>query len=190
MSDFFLFLFNAILVNNLVLTHLVGLDLQVATSRRMDIAWFTGLITLFCFCILLPCIYLARVFIVAPLEIEYLDLLLYVLITIVIVLVIQKLFYRFVPLSFQKIKAITPVILMNSILFAVILLQEIQVNNIIDSFLFAVASGTGFLFLLLVITCLRERIDNANIPKPFQGLPVILITYGMLSMGLAGLSGL
>ena len=190
MSSFFLFLFNATLVNNIVLTYLVGVDLQVASGRRMDVAWFTGLSTLLCLCILLPVIYLVRNQIVIPLAIEYLDLLIYMLITIVVVLVIQKLFHQLFPSSFQQINAIVPLIFMNSILFAIILLQETQVNSFTGSFLFGLATGLGFLFLLLVITCLRERIDNANVPKPFQGLPIILITFGMLSMGLMGLSGL
>lgn len=190
MSDFFLFLFNATLVNNIVLTYLVGIDLQVSTSRRMDVAWFTGLSTLYCLFVLLPCIYLVRIFIIIPFGLEYLDLLFYVLITLVVVLASQKLFHRLYPLGFQQINAIVPVILMNSILFSIILLQEPQVNSVVDSFLFGLASGIGFLFILLVITCLRERIDNSNVPKPFQGLPIILITFGMLSMGLMGLSGL
>ncbi len=190
MSDFFLFLFNATLVNNIVLTYLVGVDLQVATSRRMDVAWFTGLATLYCLIILLPCIYLAHIFIVLPLDIQYLELLIYVLITLVVVLGSQKLIHRLFPFFIQQINAIVPVILMNSILFAVILLQEAQVNSVMDAFLSGFTSGSGFLFLLLVITCLRERIDNSNVPKPFQGLPIVLFTFGMLSMGLMGLSGL
>jgi electron transport complex protein RnfA len=72
----------------------------------------------------------------------------------------------------------------------VILLQESQINSFFDSILFGFSTGIGFLFLLLVVTCLRERIDNENIPEAFRGLPILLIAIGMLSMGLMGLSGL
>lgn len=190
MSDFFLLLFNTALVNNLVLTHLVGVDLQVAASRRINAAWFTGLATLYFLCLTLPGVYLVRSLVIIPLQIEFLDLLIYTLTILVVVLVSQKLFHRLFPLIFQQVNAIVPIILMNSILLAVILLQEQFVTSFGRSILFAVTTGLSFLFLLLVITCLRERIDNNNVPKPFRGLPILLITFGMLAMGLMGLAGL
>lgn len=190
MSDFFLFLFNATLVNNIVLTYLVGVDLQAANSRRMDVAWFTGLATLYCLCLTLPVVYLMRSLIIIPLHFEFLDLLIYTLTILVVVLISKNLFNRLFPFVFQQVNAFIPIILMNSILLAVILLQEQFVTSFIRSLLFAFTTGLGFLFLLLVITCLRERIDNNNVPRPFRGLPILLISFGMLAMGLMGLAGL
>jgi H+/Na+-translocating ferredoxin:NAD+ oxidoreductase subunit A len=190
MSDLFLVLFNTAIINNLALTYLVGVDLQVAATQRINTAWLIGLATMYCLCLCLPGAYLINVLIIIPLELEYLDLLFYVMMILVILLGSKKIVHQLFPLLIQKIDAITPVLLINSILLAVILLQESQVNSFIGSFLFGLGTGTGFLFLLLVITCLRERIDNNNVPEPFQGTPVLLIAMGILSMGLIGFSGL
>jgi H+/Na+-translocating ferredoxin:NAD+ oxidoreductase subunit A len=190
MSELLLLLFNAAIINNLALTYLVGIDLQVAASHRINTAWLMGLATIYYLCLCLPGAYLINQFIIIPLQLQYLDLLLYVMMMLVIVLASKNIVHLLFPLLIEKIDAIIPVLLINSILLAVILLQESQINSFIDSFLYGLATGLGFLFLLLVVTSLRERIDNENIPEPFRGIPILLIAMGMLSMGLMGLAGL
>jgi H+/Na+-translocating ferredoxin:NAD+ oxidoreductase subunit A len=190
MSDLLLLLFNAAIINNLVLTYLVGIDLQVAASQRMNTAWLVGLATLYSLCLCLPSTYLVNQLIIIPFQLQYLDLLLYVMTIMLIVLATQTIVHKLLPLLIEKIDAVTPVLLINSILLAVILLQESKINSFIDSFLFALGTGIGFLFLLLVVTSLRERIDNENVPAPFRGVPILLIAIGMLSMGLMGLAGI
>jgi H+/Na+-translocating ferredoxin:NAD+ oxidoreductase subunit A len=190
MSDLFLLLFNTAIINNLALTYLVGVDLQVASSQRMNTAWLMGIATLYCLSLCLPAAYLINQCIIIPFQLEYLDLLLYVLMILVVVLASKNIVHQLFPLLIDKVDKIVPVLLINSILLAVILLQESQINSFIDSFLFGLGTGLGFLFLLLIVTCLRERIDNKNIPEPFRGLPILLIAMGILSMGLMGLTGL
>jgi electron transport complex protein RnfA len=190
MSDLFGLLFSTALVNNLVLTYLVGLDLQVVTSQRINAAWLVGLATIYCLAICLPAIYLIDHLIIIPLSLQYLDLLLYVMLIIVVVLSSQQLMHRLLPLIHKQVDALVPVILINSILLAVILLSKEQNHSIFGTLLYGISTGVGFLFLLLVSTCLRERIDNNNVPLAFRGLPILLITLGIFSMGLMGLAGL
>ncbi|HIF50756.1 MAG TPA: hypothetical protein EYQ42_04380 [Thiotrichaceae bacterium] len=190
MSDLFLLIFNTAIINNLALTYLVGIDLQVAASQRMNTAWLMGIATLYCLSLCIPGAYLINQFIIIPFQLQYLDLLLYVMMILIIVLSSKNIVHRLLPLLIDKVDKITPILLINSILLAVILLQESQINSFFDSILFGFSTGIGFLFLLLVVTCLRERIDNENIPEAFRGLPILLIAIGMLSMGLMGLSGL
>jgi len=190
MSELFLLLFNAAIINNLALTYLVGIDLQVAASQRINTAWLIGLATIYCLCLCLPGAYLVEQLTIVPFQLQYLDLLLYVMIILIIIFSSKNIVHRLFPQLIKKVDTIVPVLLINSILLAVILLQESQINSIVDSFLFGLGTGLGFLFLLLVVTCLRERIDNENIPETFRGIPILLIAMGMLSMGLMGLAGL
>jgi electron transport complex protein RnfA len=190
MSELFGLLFSTALVNNLVLTYLVGLDLQVAASQRMNAAWLVGLATLYCLAICLPAIYVVDHLIIIPLSLEYLDLMFYVMLIIVIVFSSQQLMHRLLPIMYKQLDALVPVILINSILLAVILLSQEQNHSIFGMLLYGISTGIGFLFLLLILTCLRERIDNNNVPIAFRGLPILLITLGIFSMGLMGLAGL
>lgn len=190
MSELIVLLFNTAIINNLALTYLVGVDLQHAASQRMNAAWLMGLSTLYCLCLCLPAAFLIKQNIIVPLQLQYLDLLLYVMLILLIVLASEKILHRLFPLTLQHLDAVVPIILINSVLLAVILLQESQITSLLESFVFGFGTGFGFLFLLLVVTCLRERIDNENVPKPFRGIPLLLIAMGMLSMGFMGLSGL
>ena len=190
MSELFGLIFSAALVNNLVLTYLVGLDLQVAASQRMNTAWLVGLATLYCLALCLPGVYLIDHLIIIPLSLQYLDLLFYVMLIIVIVYASQQLMRRIFLRHHQQIDALVPLILVNSILLAVILLAQDQNQSFFGALLKGISTGIGFLFLLLVLTCLRERINNTNVPAPFKGLPILLITLGIFTMGLMGLAGL
>ena len=189
MSDLFGLLFSTALVNNLVLTYLVGLDLQVAASHRMNAAWLVGLATIFCLAIVLPAVYMVDHLIIIPLSLQYLDLLLYLMMIIVVVFSSQQLMHRLLPLMYKQVDALVPIILINSILLGVILLSQNQNYSILGMMLCGVSTGIGFLFLLLVLTCLRERVDNNKVPIAFRGLPILLITLGIFSMGLMGLAG-
>ena len=190
MSEFILLLFNTAIINNLALTFLVGVDLQLAASRRINAAWLIGLATIYCLCLCLPGAYLVNQVIIVPLQLQYLDLLIYVMLILVIVLASQKIFHLLSPIISQQIDTLIPILLINSVLLAVILLNVSQIISLIDSFIIGLGTGLGFLFLLLVVTCLRERIDNINIPAPFRGIPILLVAMGILSMGLMGLAGL
>lgn len=190
MGDLLLLLFNTAIINNLALTYLVGVDLQVAASKRMNYAWLIGLATIYSLSLCLPAAFLMDQLVINPLQLQYLDLLLYMMIILFILLGTRRVIHKLFPLLIERTDVATPVILINSVLLAAILLQASQINSFMDSFLYGFATGLGFLFLLLVVTCLRERIDNEDIPMPFRGLPILLISMGILSMGLMGLSGL
>ncbi len=190
MSDLFGLLFSTALVNNLVLTYLVGLDLQVAASQRMNAAWLVGLATIYCLAICLPVVYLVDHLFIVPLSLQYLDLFFYVILIIVILYLSQQLMHRLLPLIYKQVDALLPVILFNSILLAVILFSQELNHSILGLMLYGVSTGIGFLFLLLVLTCLRERIDNNYVPIAFRGLPILLISLGIFSMSIMGLAGL
>lgn len=190
MSELFLLIFNIAIINNLALTYLVGIDLQVSASQRINTAWLTGLATLYSLCVCLPITYLLNQFLIIPFNLQYLDLLIYVMTILLILLGTKTIIHKLLPLLIERIDTVTPVLLINSVLIAVILLQESKINSFFDSLIFGFGTGTGFLFLLLVISCLRERIDNNDVPEPFRGLPILLIAMGILSMGLMGLNGL
>lgn len=190
MSELVGLLFSIALVNNLVLTSLVGLDLQVSASQRINTAWLIGLTTLYCFSLCLPGVYLLDRLIIIPMQLQYLDLLFYMMLIMVIVYASQKLLQIVFPLVYLQVKTIVPAVLLNSILLAAVLLSQDQHQSFFGSFVTGICVGMGFLFLLLTLSCLRERIDNSNVPAPFRGLPILLITLGIFSMGFMGLSGL
>ena len=190
MSEFLLLLFNAALINNLALSHLLGLDLQVAASRRVQVALFTGMLMLVSITLCMPLARAVDALILVPLHLQHLDVMAYVLTMVCVVTCIQHLCFRLFPLIVEKNRALLPLLLMNTILPGVMLLQQASHYGFFMLILLGLANGIGFLFLLLLITCLRERIDEHKVPVAFRGIPVLLISLGIFSMGLMGLTGL
>ncbi len=190
MSQFFLILLNTALVNNLVLTHLLGLDLQIAASRRMHVAWFTGLATLLCLSLVSPLAWIINNTLLNSAQLQQFAVFIDMAVILLVVLLLQRLTLRLFPLLFDRIKAVTSLILVNSLLLGVILLQQISNTGFAGSVMFGIANGLGFLFMLLLISGLRERIDNKLVPMAFRGIPVLLVSLGIFSMALMGLVGI
>lgn len=191
MTEFIGLLFSTVLINNLALTYLIGLDLHIAVGTRIEAAWLVGLTILYCLALCMPGVYLIDLVLIL-LQLQYLNLLFYVLLILIVVFGLQRLSYLLFPLSYRQIDAVMPIILMNSVLLAVILLRNHHLTPFFGkTFWSAIGLGLGtgasFLLLLLVITCLHERISNHAIPQPFKGLPILLISLGIFSMGLMGL---
>ena len=190
MSEFFLILLNTALVNNLVLTYLLGLDLQIAASRRMHVAWFTGLATLFCLSLVSPLAWIVNTMLLNTFQLQQFAVFIDMALILLVVLSLQRLSLRLFPLLFDRIKAVTPLILINSLLLGVILLEQASSKGFAGSILSGIANGLGFLLMLLLICGLRERIDNKLVPMVFRGIPVLLVSLGIFSMALMGLVGI
>lgn len=189
MGDLFLLLLIATSFSNITLTYLLGIDLQHSLSKSMEASWLMGIATLFLLVISLPTIYLLNQQLIIPFELQKFDLLFYIVIMLGIVLILKFLIRNFfLPLN-EKINTIMPALLINSVILALLSVLEPQINSIIDSSIFGLGTGLGFLLFLLVITCLQERLDNKHVPKPFRGIPLLFISMGILSMGLMGLAG-
>lgn len=190
MNELLITLFSCALMNNLVMTHLIGLDLQLAASRRMQAAWNTGITTLVSLCILMPAARLLDVLILVPLELEHFTVLVYVVSTVFIITALQRAFYYMYPQHVENFNSVVPLLLMNNLFLATMLLQQNSSQGFFMLCVSSLAYGLGFLLVLLLVTCLRERIDNDKVPQPFRGIPVLLFSLGIFSMGLMGLIGI
>jgi electron transport complex protein RnfA len=189
MGDLFLLLLIATGFSNIALTYLLGINFQHSVSKRMEASSLMGIATLFLLVLSLPVTYILNQRLIIPFELQKFDLLFYIVIMLGVVLVLKFIIRNFFPLLNEKINIILPVLLINTVILALIPVLEPQINSIADSSIFGLGTGLGFLLLILVITCLRERLDNKYVPEAFRGVPLLLISMGILSMGLLGLAG-
>ncbi len=190
MNELLIILFSGALLNNLAMTHLLGLDLQVATSQRMQAAWNTGITTLVSLTILMPTARLLDMTLLQPLELEHFTVLVYLISTVVIITALQRAFAVMFPQHKENFNSVVPLLLTNNLLLGAMLFQQTHSQGFFMLCLLSLAYGLGFLLVLLLITCLRERIDHERVPEAFRGIPVLLFGLGMFSMGLMGLVGI
>ena len=190
MNEILITLFSCALLNNLVMTHLVGLDLQLVASQRMQAAWNTGATTLVSLCILIPTARVLDVLILVPLQLQHFTVLVYVAMTVLIITALQRAFYFMFPQHKENFNSVVPLLLTNNLFLAAMLLQQTGSKDFFMLCVMALAYGLGFLLLLLLITSMRERIDHNKVPRHFQGIPILLFSLGIFSMGLMGLTGI
>ncbi len=185
MNDFFALLLGVALVNNVVLTCHLGPDLKTITSRHMEVAWLIGLSTVWYLALCLPAVYIAEHFIITTLQLPAFDWLLYISIIILTALFFARIMPPLFPALHRHTAILAPVLLMNSTLLVTALPED--GNTFTSALLRIFFAGAGFLLLLLVLICLRERVDHRDVPEPFRGRPIFLITLGIISMSLMGL---
>ena len=183
-------IFSAALVNNLAMTHAVGVDLQLAASKRMYVAQLIGFTTCCCFLLLFPLAYLLQNYIIDPLSLQHLSLLFLALVMLSVVLGLQHIATKLLPMLAGEIQTLTPLLIMNSSLLGAVLYYQSQFSSLLQTFCIALGHGAGFILILLMIHCLRERIDQDKVLASFRDIPILLICLGILSLGLGGLAGI
>ena len=190
MTEFILILFSAALVNNIIVLGIVGADPALAFMRRMDVA--TGLcLTML---VLLPLVavagYLIDTWLLLPLQLDYLQLLVFVSTIILITLLLKK-YGRFLNQKLDaRINVFLPFAGINTAVLGIMLLNLEFSNTFLKSLAFGIGTALGFSLVLLLMTAAVERLEVADVPSPFKGLPIILISLALISMAFMGFSGL
>lgn len=190
MSEFILIIFSAALVNNIIVLGIIGTDPALAFMRRMDVA--TGLcLTML---VLLPLVsvsgYLLDYWLLAPLQLEYLQLLVFVSTVILITLLLKHYGHRINKKLDARINIFLPFAGINTTVLGTMLLNHELSNTFLKSLAFGMGSALGFSFVLLLMTAAFERLEVTDVPVPFRGLPIVLITLALISMAFMGFSGL
>jgi electron transport complex protein RnfA len=134
--------------------------------------------------------YALELLILSPLNLEFLRLIAFVITVTLVTFSVEKILKRIRPALHDKISVFIPLLLMNTSLVGVALLDIQQQNGVIVSLLFGMGTALGFGIIVLIFTALRQRIVVADVPIPFQGVSILLMTLGIISMAFMGFIGI
>ncbi|MBG6028974.1 electron transport complex subunit RsxA [Proteus mirabilis] len=190
MSEYTLLFFSAIFVNNFVLSKFLGLCPFMGTSKKIETAIGMGFATSFVITLVSALSWFADNFILRPLELNYLRILVYILISAVIVQFAEMVMRKTSPQLYRILGIFLPLITTNCAVLAVPLLAFNQNFSFIKATFFGFSASVGFTLVIILFAALRERLAGANIPAPFKGAPISLITAGLMSLAFMGFSGL
>jgi len=190
MAEYVLILVGAILVNNVVLTKFLGLCPFLGVSRQLESAAGMALATTFVLTVASAAGYLVDSYLLRPLGIEYLRTVSFILVIAATVQLSELVMRRVSPLLHQTLGIFLPLITSNCAILGIALLNAQQQKSLIASLLSGVGAGLGFALVLVLFTALRERIAAADVPAPFQGPAIALVTAGMMSLAFMGFTGL
>jgi len=190
MTEYALILVSTILVNNFVLVKFLGLCPFLGVSRKLETATGMALATTFVLTMSSICSYLANEYLLAPFGLEYLRTITFILVIAAVVQLTEMIVHKTSPLLYQVLGIFLPLITTNCAVLGVALLNVQTKHGFIESALYGLGASLGFSMVLILFAAMRERITVADVPEPFRGPSIALITAGLMSIAFMGFAGL
>ncbi|SMB81000.1 electron transport complex protein RnfA [Desulfonispora thiosulfatigenes DSM 11270] len=188
--EYFIIIVNAILVKNIVFAQFLGVCPFLGVSRKIESAIGMSMAVLFVLGLASVMSWLAQVFILEALHIEYLQTITFILIIATLVQFVEMVVRKFSPSLYKSLGVYLPLITTNCAVLGVAILNINHDFNLPQSITNGVANALGFTLALVLFAGIRERLDYANVPKAFKGVPISLVVAGILSISFLGFSGL
>ncbi len=190
MTELAIILVSTVLVNNFVLVKFLGLCPFMGVSRNVDTATGMGLATTFVLTLSSICSYLANEYLLVPLGLEYLRTITFILVIAAVVQFTEMVVHKTSPLLYKVLGIFLPLITTNCAVLGVALLNVQQHFNFIESAVYGFGAAVGFSMVLILFSAIRERVAVADVPLPFRGPAIALVTAGLMSLAFMGFSGL
>ena len=190
MTSIFLIFISAAFVNNFVLVRFLGLCPFMGVSTQYKSALGMSFATAFVLTMSSIASYLVNEYLLVPLGLEYLKTLSFILVIAVTVQITEMILHKSSPLLYQVLGIFLPLITTNCAVLGVALLNVQQQNSLLESAFFGFGAAVGFGLVLVVFSAIRERLEMANVPASFRGLPIALMTAGIMSLAFMGFAGM
>ena len=190
MAEYALILVSTVLVNNFVLVKFLGLCPFMGVSKRLETAMGMGLATTFVLTLSSVTSWVVNAYMLEPLGIEYLRTIAFILVIAVVVQFTETVMHKTSPVLYQVLGIFLPLITTNCAVLGVALLNLQEHHTFIESALYGFGAAVGFSLVLTLFAAVRERVAVADVPEPFQGAAIAMITAGLMSLAFMGFSGL
>ena len=187
---FILIFISAVFVNNIVLTQFLGVCTSLNVSKKIDTAiGMTGAVA-FVMTISTIFTYIIRKTVLDPFHLQFLQTITFILIIVVLVQLIDIILKKVSPALYQALGVYLPVITTNCVILGVALLVVKNNFNLMESVIFAISTAIGFGLAVVLFGGIREQLNLVKLPKNMEGIPIALITAGLLAMAFMGFAGL
>ncbi|MDX1452485.1 MAG: electron transport complex subunit RsxA [Oleiphilaceae bacterium] len=190
MTEYLLILVSTILVNNFVLVQFLGLCPFMGVSNKLETAMGMSLATTFVLTLSSVCSYLVYTYLLQPMGLGYLQTISFILVIAVVVQFTEMVVRKTSPLLYRVLGIFLPLITTNCAVLGVALLNIKKQNDFVESILYGFGAAVGFSLVLVLFAAMRERIAVADVPLPFKGSAIGMITAGLMSLAFLGFTGL
>ena len=190
MKEYALILVGTVLVNNFVLVKFLGLCPFMGVSKKLETATGMGLATTFVLTLSSVTAWLVNEFMLVPLGIEFLRTIAFILVIAAVVQFTEMVMHKTSPVLYQVLGIFLPLITTNCAVLGVALLNLQEQRTFVEAALYGFGAAVGFSLVLSLFAAIRERVDVADVPEPFKGSAIALITAGLMSLAFMGFAGL
>jgi len=180
----------AIFVNNVVFSQFLGICPFLGVSKKVDTAIGMGMAVTFVLTIATIVTFLLQKGILEPFGLEYLQTISFILVIAALVQMVEIVLKKISPALYQALGVYLPLITTNCVILGVAILVIQKDYNLLESVIYAVATAIGYAMALIIFSSIREQMALTKIPKAMQGIPIALITAGIIAMAFMGFSGI
>lgn len=177
-------------MNNVVLSQFLGICPFLGVSNKVETSMGMGAAVTFVMAISSLVVYLLQYYVLVPLGMEYMQTIVFILVIAALVQMVEIILKKISPSLYQALGIFLPLITTNCAVLGVALLLVQKEFNLVESVVYAISTALGFALALVIFAGLRERLELADTPKSVKGVPIALITAGILAMAFMGFSGL
>ena len=190
MKEYLLLLLGTALVNNVILVRFLGLCPFLGVSGKLETALGMGLATTFVLTLTSGATWVVEHALLQPLDMMHLRILTYILVIAAVVQFTEMAIQKASPVLHHTLGIYLPLITTNCAVLGVPLLNVANQYNFVESLLFGAASAIGFSMVLVLFAGIRERVEGADVPGPFRGVAISMVTAGLMSLAFMGFAGL
>ncbi len=190
MRELIMIAIGAAFVNNVVLSQFMGLCPFLGVSKKIDTAAGMGGAVIFVITISSFVTSVIYRFILVPADITYLQTIVFILVIAALVQLVEMFLKKTIPALYKSLGVYLPLITTNCAVLGVALTNVQNDYGILSSTVAGIATAVGFTVSIVIMAGLREKIEYNDIPEPFKGMPVVLLTAGLMSIAFFGFSGL
>lgn len=180
----------AALVNNVVLSQFLGLCPFIGVSKKTDTAAGMGAAVIFVIMIASAVTYGLYYALLVPFKLEYLQTIVFILVIAALVQLVEMILKKFIKPLYQALGVYLPLITTNCAVLGVAISNIDSGYNFAESMANSFGISFGFLIAIVILAGIREKSENNNIPKAFQGTPMVLLAAGLMAIAFTGFTGI
>ena len=190
MKSLLVILLSAMLVDNFVLSKFMGICPFLGVSKKLDSAVGMGAAVTFVMVCATLCTFPIYTFILVPMGLEYLKTIAFILIIALFVQLVEMILNKKIPPLYSALGVFLPLITTNCAVLGVTILNIDNSYDLIESVINSLGAGLGFTIALIIFSGVRSRVNSADVPEMFKGVPATLIAASVVSVSFMGFSGL
>lgn len=190
MKEMLVILFSAILVNNFVLSKFLGICPFLGVSKKLDSAIGMSVAVIFVMVMATAATWPIYYYILIPNNLGYMQTIVFILIIAALVQLVEMALKKFVPSLHKALGIYLPLITTNCAVLGVTTLNINETYTFVQSLVNAVGAGLGFMLAIVLFAGVRSRVDAADVPESFKGVPITLIAASIMAVSFTGFAGI
>lgn len=190
MMEYIAIIITAIFVNNIVFAQFLGICPFLGVSSKLQNAVGMGIAVTLVMVVSTLVTSLLQSYVLEPLQIEYMQTILFILVIAAIVQMLEIVMKKVSPGLYVALGVFLPLITTNCAVLGVAIMVTQKGMTLTESVVYAFATAVGFLLAIVIFAGIREQLEIAEVPRPMRGIPIALVTAGILAMAFMGFAGI